>query len=179
MSGGRQTAVLRGIAHARLYSSAGDGLETIVSKLATGDCGWVSKRFAAMLRAMHKGKTVHDVLGKELQKSEKRTAMRSYALLLGALLAEGDSVDQRLAAATTDVIGSAENLATKNTDRAKFFSKLIAIAMVMCFGPVIYGYILKRASNVIENVPEPNPALPLSISALAICVFAFLMVGRE
>ncbi len=179
MSGGRQTALLRGIAHARLYSSAGDGLETIVSKLANGDCGWLSKRFAVLLRSMHKGTPAQDVLSKELQRAEKRTSDRSYALLLGALLAEGDSVDQRLADATTDVLRAAENQATKNTARAQFFSKLTAIAMVLCFGPVIYGFILKRASKVMESVPETNPGLALGLSAAAICVFAFLMVGRE
>lgn len=178
MSTGRHTAVLRGIAHARLYASAGDGLETIICKLATGNCGWVSKRFARQLHALRSGKGADEVLGKELRRAEKGSS-RGYALLVGALLADGNAVDQRLAAATADVIAEAENQATKNTDRARFFSKMIALAMVMCFAPAIYGYIIKRASQAIDNLPTPNPAYTLGFSAAMIAVCAFLMVGRD
>lgn len=178
MSVGRHTAVLRGIAHARLYASAGDGLETIFSKLAGGNCGWVSGRFAKLLKAVHEGKTSQEVLREELGRAEKRSS-RGYALLLAALLCEGDGVDKRLASATEDVIEEANNQATRNTARARFFSKIVAIAMVMSFAPIIYGFIAERVGQHVPDFPNPSPAYTLTLSAFIIAASGFLMVGRD
>ena len=178
MADGRHTAVLRGIAHARLYVSAGDGLETVITRLAKSHCGWVSKRFEVLRRKMIGGKTAPEVLGKELQSVERKTKKRGYALLLGALLAEGEQVDQRLASATQAVLDDADNQVAKNTDRARFFSKLTATAMVTCFFPPLLGFIMARAKGYVA-LPEPDPALSFAVSGVLIASCAFLMSGRE
>jgi len=153
---------LRALAVVRLRLAAGEGLESILTRLHDGDLGKVSQALRAPMRRIRAGQDARRVLQEQLAVHPNR----SWRELVGCLLAEGRAAEQRMDELAREIQSARKTTTEQFAKRLDGRLTLFAVLFVLTFAQVFV--------QIFAAVPD-NDILP-TISLPPAFVAAFYLV---